>query len=280
MMDNKYATVPYIYPHHLKPLLDDLPQRHGVYLFFGKTELPLYIGKSINIRSRVMDHFRNADEASLLRQIIRLEYQLTAGEIGALLLESELIKKYLPIYNKRLRRTRSLCCWHWQNNKLHLKNMNEVDMAKTDNLFGLFRSRRTAQSAIIELANTNKLCLTTLGLEKSTNGRPCFRSMIRLCGGACCGKESVDDHTARAIAALEGMRLQKWPFDGAICIRENHADLEQYHVIKDWYYLGSAGTIQAAQELNGPASHLDMDTYKILVKPILSGQSDIIPLPA
>lgn len=272
------TTVPYIYPSHLKPLLDDLPRNHGVYLFFGRTELPLYIGKSISIRSRVMNHFRNPDEASLLSQIIRIDYQLTAGEIGALLLESALIKKYLPIYNKRLRRTRTLCCWHWQNNKLHLKNMNEVDMVRTDNLFGLFRSSRIARDTLIQLADTNRLCLTTLGLEKSTKGRPCFRSMIRLCGGACCGRESIDDHTARAITALEGIRLQKWPFDGAICIRENHAELEQYHVIKDWYYLGSVETIQMAQKLNKPTPHLDLDTYKILIKPILSGQTEIIPL--
>jgi len=272
------ATVPYVYPSHLKPLLDDLPRSHGVYLFFGRTELPLYIGKSINIRSRVMDHFRNPYEASLLRQIIRIDYQLTAGEIGALLLESALIKKYLPIYNKRLRRSRSLCCWHWQNKKLHLKNMNEVDMARTDNLFGLFRSGRTARTTLIQLADTNKLCLATLGLEKSTKGRPCFRSMIRLCGGACYGKESIDDHTDKTITALENMRLQKWPFDGAICIRENHIEMEQFHVIKDWYYMGSTDTLQAARDLNMPSSDLDLDTYKILIKPILSRQSQIIPL--
>ncbi len=272
------VTVPYVYPNHLKPLLDDLPRCHGVYLFFGITELPLYIGKSISIRSRVMDHFRNPDEASLLRQIIRIEYRLTAGEIGALLLESALIKQYLPIYNKRLRRTRTLCCWHWQEGKLCLKNMNEVDMARTDNLFGPFRSGRTAREALIGLADMNRLCLATLGLEKSARGRPCFRSMIHLCAGACCGRESVDEHTDRTLVALEEMRLQKWPFEGAICIRENHAELEQYHVIKDWYYLGSVENLQMAQKLTTPAPRLDLDTYKILLKPILSGQTEIIPL--
>lgn len=151
-------------------------------------------------------------------------------------------------------------------------------MARTDNLFGLFRSGRSARDTLIQLADTNRLCLAILGLEKSTKGRPCFRSMIRLCSGACCGKESIDDHTARVITALEGVRLQKWPFDGAICIRENHTELEQYHVIKNWYYLGSVETIQMAQKLNKPAPHLDLDTYKILIKPILSGQTEIISL--
>ena len=50
-------------PHIDANLIDDMPNTSGVYIFYGDTDLPLYIGKSINIRERVLSHF-NADHTS------------------------------------------------------------------------------------------------------------------------------------------------------------------------------------------------------------------------
>jgi excinuclease Cho len=67
----------------------ELPSGPGVYIFHGQEgALPLYIGKSVNLRSRVLSHLRNPDEANLLRQTRRISHIRTAGEIGALLLEA------------------------------------------------------------------------------------------------------------------------------------------------------------------------------------------------
>jgi len=75
----------------------------GVYLFHSESDtMPLYIGKSVNIRSRVMAHLRTANEAAMLRQAKRISWICTAGEIGALLLEARLIKEQQPLFNKRL----------------------------------------------------------------------------------------------------------------------------------------------------------------------------------
>ena len=65
-----------------------LPRTPGVYIFKGEGTLPLYIGKSVDIRSRVMSHLRTPDEASMVAQTRRIDFIETAGEIGALLLES------------------------------------------------------------------------------------------------------------------------------------------------------------------------------------------------
>ncbi|TQU27249.1 endonuclease, partial [Xanthomonas perforans] len=76
-----------------------------MYLFHGQdSELPLYIGKSVNLRVRVMDHFRTPREASLLRQTRRISVFEMAGDLGAQLLESQLIKSMRPLYNQKLRR--------------------------------------------------------------------------------------------------------------------------------------------------------------------------------
>ena len=62
-------SVIYEYPEHLRRYLSEIPPLSGVYVFHGESEtLPLYIGKSVNIRSRVMSHFRAHDEASMLYQ--------------------------------------------------------------------------------------------------------------------------------------------------------------------------------------------------------------------
>jgi len=96
------------YPH-LRELASALPNAPGVYFFYGASTLPLYIGKSVNIRTRVLSHLRAADEARMLQQTQRFSYQLTAGEMGALLLEAQLIKQHQPLYNHKLRRNRQLC---------------------------------------------------------------------------------------------------------------------------------------------------------------------------
>ena len=104
------AAAIYEYPEHLRSFLNDLPTRPGVYLFHGESDtMPLYIGKSVNIRSRVLSHLRTPDEAAMLRQSRRISWICTAGEIGALLLEARLIKEQQPLFNKRLRRNRQLC---------------------------------------------------------------------------------------------------------------------------------------------------------------------------
>ena len=83
----------YKYPEHLKKELAALPSRPGVYIFHGTSKtMPLYIGKSVNIRSRVMSHFRNKNEAKLLHLTTHIEYIEMAGELGALLIEAQVIK--------------------------------------------------------------------------------------------------------------------------------------------------------------------------------------------
>lgn len=89
--------------------------------------MPLYIGKSVNIRSRVMSHLRTPDEASMLRQSRRITWIETAGELGALLLEARLIKEQQPLFNKRLRRNRQLCSLQVNAGKPQVVYAREVD---------------------------------------------------------------------------------------------------------------------------------------------------------
>ena len=58
-------TTPFDYPAHLRDIAKGLPSVPGVYVFHGEEDaLPLYIGKSVNLRSRVLSHLRNPEEAN------------------------------------------------------------------------------------------------------------------------------------------------------------------------------------------------------------------------
>lgn len=269
----------YQYPEHLRPSLQGLPSLPGVYIFHGESDtLPLYIGKSVNIRSRVMSHFRTTDEARMLRQARHVSFITTAGELGALLLEAQMIKNQQPLFNKRLRKNRQLCSLHISNMQPAVVYAKEVDFSHTPDLFGLYSSRRSALDTLQKIADEQRLCLGLLGLEKLSKGRACFRSSLGRCAGACCGRESLEQHHQRLLAALEKVRVQCWPWQGAVGVVEQGALQTQIHIINNWFYLGSVEDIASASQLTSTPQGFDSDGYKILCRPVISGKFPVIPL--
>lgn len=273
------AAAIYEYPEHLRPWLEALPKQPGVYFFHGESDaMPLYIGKSVNIRSRVLSHLRTPEEAAMLRQSRRISWTQTAGELGALLLEARLIKEQQPLFNKRLRRNRQLCSLHISEGKPQVVYAREVDFSHTPNLYGLFANRRAALQTLQSLADTEKLCYGLLGLESLTRGRACFRSALKRCAGACCGKESVVDHQQRLLTGLENIGVTCWPWDSAIALKESREGMTHYHIIHNWLWLGAVNSLDEAPELLRTPAGFDQDGYKILCKPLLSGGYEITPL--
>lgn len=273
----------YEYPEHLRASLEAMPTAPGVYVFHGQDgDLPLYIGKSINLRSRIQQHLRNPEEARMLRQTTHITFTRTAGEIGALLLEAQMIKQQHPLFNQKLRRNRQLCSIRLTDlGSPEVVYSKDIDFAVEPNLYGLFGSRTSALQGLRELADEHHLCYGALGLEKIPAGRGCFRAMLKQCGGVCCGRETAQDHQARLLTALDTLRVNCWPYPGAIGFVERLDGDEpwtQIHVIRNWCYLGSVEHIEQAQMLTSVAAGFDADGYKILCKPILGQTSEILQL--
>ncbi|ACB36512.1 Excinuclease ABC C subunit domain protein [Leptothrix cholodnii SP-6] len=263
-----------------------LPSAPGVYLFHGESALPLYIGKSVNIRSRVLSHLREPGEARMLLQTRRVTWIRTAGEIGALLLESRLIKAQQPLYNKQLRRSRELCSWRFCGSQPAvapaLVYSRDVDFAVTDGLFGLFRSAHAAKDFLIDTAQAHRLCLVALGLEPATR-RGCFGLQLGRCDGVCVGRESAASHALRVAQALAQCAVQRWPFPGAVGLVERDGDWVQTHVVRNWRHertLDVGGAQDARPPLADPGAGagFDLDAYRILVKPLLDGGCERIHL--
>lgn len=269
----------YEYPSHLREGIEDLPPAPGVYIFHGEEgDLPLYIGKSVNLRNRVLAHLRTVEEARMLRQTRRISHIRTAGEIGALLLEAQLIKQQHPLYNQKLRRSRQLCSLQVEDAQPEVVYAKDVDFARAPSLYGLFGSRHAALEGLRDLADELKLCYGELGLEKLSPGRACFRATLKQCAGVCRGDESREAHRQRLLTGLQGLAVATWPYEGAIGLLECFDDDTQIHVVRNWCYLGSAPTLAEARKLDRMVVGFDADGYKILCKPILSGTAEIVQL--
>lgn len=263
----------YAYPEHLRPQIALLPRAPGVYAFHDEAgPAPLYIGKSVDIRQRVMDHMRTPAEARLLRRTRRIEFSRTAGDIGAQLLEAQQIKLRQPLHNKLLRRRRDLYSIRLLRGKPEVVHSGAMRFASAQGLYGLYASRAAALDALRTVADDNRLCHGLLGLERVPEGRACFRAAIDRCAGACAGRETPAEHQARLEAALRERQVLAWPYAGAVGIVEQGADMTQVHVVRDWHYLGSAATRAGARRLVAPVDAFDSDGYRILSRPLVEGR--------
>src|SRR5438067_1897194 len=92
---------------HIQSILSSLPENPGVYQFFNKEEVLMYVGKAKNIKKRVYSYFGkqhdNNKTTVLLKQITDIRHIVVETEYDALLLENNLIKKHQPRYNVNLK---------------------------------------------------------------------------------------------------------------------------------------------------------------------------------
>ena len=96
---------------HDQPV-ESLPDCPGIYRFLDAEDRALYIGKSVNLRTRVRTHLANARSSARQHRMVsdsaRIDVRPTAGEVGALLLENAAIKTQMPLFNRRQRSLRRM----------------------------------------------------------------------------------------------------------------------------------------------------------------------------
>lgn len=93
---------------HLKSIIQRIPTNPGVYQYYDKNGTIIYVGKAKNLKKRVSSYFNKAQKDSaktalLVRKVKDIKYLVVETELDALLLENNLIKKYLPKYNIQLK---------------------------------------------------------------------------------------------------------------------------------------------------------------------------------
>lgn len=270
-------------------LVDAIPETAGVYLFFGEGSLPLYIGKSINLKQRVKSHFcgdhASAKEMRISQEIKHIEWIETAGEFSALLLESKLIKERQPIHNRKLRRQRQLCSWRLAETAtarplLTLVREDDIHPESLGQLFGTFRTKRQAVEVLRQIADTYHLCPKRLGIESGTGA--CFAYQLKRCKGVCAGKEAAEIHFLRLQQAMVALRLKSWPYRGKIGIMEHHSgnNISEMHIFEHWVHIATLTEASDVNEVVSTKSDLifDLDTYQLLVKELSNPRVKIVDL--
>ena len=269
--------------------LEAIPHAPGVYLFYGANAHPIYIGKSVDLKARVLAHFAN-DHASgadlrLSQEVQRVEWEPTAGETGALLREAELVKTRLPAHNIALRRRRNQVFVALDGQaRPRFVPASSVPLARLHEHYGPFPSRPGARRFLQELAAEHGLCLKTMKLEgraAAAAGAPCFNHQIRRCLGACVGAETAEAHAARLRELLEPRRVPAWPYGGAVALVEREAGgtREDLHVFDGWCWLGTVHSPEAAGRLAATAPRVfDADVYRIAHKALAAAGAAPVPI--
>ena len=286
----RLLKIPSLPPQLPPDVLEDLPEGPGVYRFYGVKDLPIYIGKSVNLRDRVRSHFssdyRSANDVRISSEIQRIEVEETAGELGALLKEARLVKELLPLHNHRLRRKMNTVFLRLPDLRSppEVVANKEIDWAGrgdgAEPLFGPFATKQQVKQVLENLAAEHGLCWRQLGWEK--RGGPCFARQVKKCRGACIGEETPEQHHVRLATALAPLRLADWPWQGRIAVREAHPDgaFEEVHVFERWSHLGSARSDEDLAALAEARAQLDFDpdVYRILAAYVAKHRGSVRPL--
>jgi excinuclease Cho len=265
------------------------PRCSGVYRFYAEDDALIYIGKSVDIHARLLSHFNEATHGGrhhrMMSQVVRIDCELTSGEVGALLRENAAIKAESPLYNRRQRRLRRL--WtivleaHRTDFLQPLATSFLTDGDRRQDCYGLFGNQKAVQSHLRRLARDHGLCLQVLGMERGSG--PCFQFQLRRCDGACAGEETAQQHNARLTELLSEERINAWPFAQPIILLErNTLSLTeqpemQYHAVDHWAYYGTAFTVSDAATLFESAGRADFDrdTYRLLMNALRRGKLSV-----
>jgi DNA polymerase-3 subunit epsilon len=199
-----------LHPSLDRSVFSSLPSTAGVYYFHDENGKLLYIGKSKNIRARVLSHFQNSstNKAIEMRSNTASIYcEETGSELIALLLESDEIKKHKPLHNRLQRRT----LYKYGLYSLYLQSgyhvMQIEKIKNTGRPHTVFATFDEALVQVHELVAKYSLCQKLCGLYQ--NHGACFQHSIGQCSGACIGTEPPDIYNKRVGLALAEFH-HKW----------------------------------------------------------------------
>ncbi len=185
-------------PNQVKEILANLPNKPGVYMHKNSLGTVLYVGKAINLRSRVRSYFHKNVESiktqRLRREITDIEIITTDSELEALLLENTLIKKYKPKYNIRLKDDKRYpyIKVHWADDfpKVTVTRRMVRDGSR---YFGPY----TSVWAVHQTLDLLRKVFPYLTCDRTITGndsRACLYYDIKLCNGPCIGAVSREEY--------------------------------------------------------------------------------------
>lgn len=211
--------------------VNKVPESTGVYYLSDENGEVHYIGKSQNIRKRIVQHFLN-DSTQKSRQIIEhtanIDYEVTGSDLVALLKESEEIKRLQPKYNSNQLRNSYRYGLFTDMQLDGILRINIRIIKKGESPYTFFSTEEESKQVLSELIKRYRLCPCKCGLETDLSPKPCFHFKLSLCDGVCCNHEDVATYNDRVQDALRKINFQ----DENFIIVENGRNEDEKAIIK------------------------------------------------
>lgn len=178
--------------YNIEEELKKVPTSPGVYLMFDENDVVIYVGKAKILKNRLRQYFRATGQTSvkvisMVKKIARFEYIVTNTEVEALVLENNLIKKYDPKYNIRLKDDKTYPYVKITTNemfpKVFITRKHLNDKAK---YFGPFTNALMLKESVELIHNIFPLRTCYLKFPKDLGkNRPCLNYHIGKCKAPC-----------------------------------------------------------------------------------------------
>ena len=191
--------------------LKTLPSSPGVYQYFDKNDILLYVGKAKNLKKRVSSYFTKTHDSGktrvLVKKIAYVKPIVVATETDALLLENNLIKKYQPRYNVMLKDDKSYPWICVKKERFPRVFQTRKIIKDGSEYFGPYTSVKTVHTLLDLIRGLYPLrtCHYDLAQDKIDSGKykVCLEYHLKNCKGPCEGLETEDDYNSYIKAIRE-----------------------------------------------------------------------------
>ncbi len=181
----------------IKSYVKTLPGKPGVYRMINERQKVLYVGKAINLKNRVSNYTQPLSLPTRLKRMIAettsMEFVVTNSEVEALLLEANLIKRYDPPYNVRLKDDKFFSYIHLSNHPYPRLSKYRGSKSEGGTFYGPFVSINAIDHVLLMLYKTFKIRSCTDSYFKART-RPCLQYHIKRCSAPCVGKIDQADY--------------------------------------------------------------------------------------
>ncbi len=247
-------------PDNVKEILANLPSRPGVYLHKDSNDRVIYVGKAVNLRSRVQSYFRNNVDSfktrRLREQVVDIEIITTDTELEALLLEMNLIKKYKPHFNVRLKDDKRYpyikIGWSSSYPKVTVTRRMIRDGSR---YFGPY----TSVWAVHQTLDLLRKIFPYLTCDRDIDGndtRACLYFDIKLCNAPCIGNVSKPQYRDMIHGMMDFLHGKSdeitKDIENKMLIAADEMDFEQAAIYRD--QLKAIGRVVAKQKVISAAS--------------------------
>ena len=204
-------------------LADGVPRGPGVYLFRDARQRVLYVGKSVDLRSRVRQYFTAAEGRRRMAEMVAAAEEVvtfpSTTVLEAEVRELRLIAEYKPPYNRRSRFPEKVSFLKLTPGPFPRLSIVREVKADECTYLGPFGSRRQAEQARDALHETFPLRQCTQPLSVRTPKPACILAEMQRCGAPCDGRQGIDEYAHVVRAAAEAMSSNASPVVRALSER-------------------------------------------------------------